>query len=224
MTAIRYVLCCVACLCFATVYAQDKVSFERLDSLSAEINRLEKVVQGRKYISSDSNLFELGFPEESFKVWSYNRMATRAIWIKDSKEDVLELAEHVDMSTAKGIWIDEVHEGVVCVVVQFPRGSIKKQVIGGDNPRVVREDYLLFFTQYGKLDVDKNLMFDNLFSNLCYVVNELKIEKGLLTKKQAEEEANDWVQLSNEDFVAKHPGSILAMQAMANMQERKRRK
>ena len=198
-----------------TVSAQE-IPFETIDSLSKLISSLEQETEAKIYRENSGNLIELSYPEENFHVYSYDRLATKAIYKKSGGKEILSLTENIDFSKATGIVIDKEYNGVARLRVYFPKNHISTSVIENDELiESQKTDYTEFFCRYGAVDSNGSLILDKMFFLLAELSSRLKIEKGVLQKQEWEQETADWAKLRTKDFVAKHPKSVLSAQARA---------
>ncbi len=207
----------IALLCFTQSFAQ-VVPFETLDSFSTLISQLQKQTDGKSYKDLNGKVYELSFPKENFKVWSYNRLATKAVYKKEGNKEILTLTENIDFSKATGISVAEDYKGIVYIKVDFPKDYLKTQNIeNGSVTNTVKESYIQFFCQYGVLvDTADEFLFDKMFDLLYQLAAQLKIEKGLMKEEDMINELADWDDMEMNLFAEKHPNSILAVQARLN--------
>jgi hypothetical protein len=195
------------------VAAGQSIPFERLDSFSTYISQLQKQTEGKSYKVFNGDDYELSFPEENFKVWSYNKLATLAVYKKSGGKEVLWLTENIDFKKATGITIED-YKGTACIRVSFQKDHLTMQLIeNGKVTATEKEYYLEFFCKYGALDADGKLVMDKMFFTLAELASQLKIEKGLMKEEAWKKELADWPKMSSKDFVVKHPVSLLSAQA-----------
>ncbi len=206
-----------------TAHAQ--MPFEKLDSLSTVISQWQKMTEKLSYKDLDGKLYELSFPEENFQVWSYDRLASIAVYKKQGEREFLSLTENVDLTKATGVSIAQDYFGVTFIRLDFPEGHLKTQIIEDDKPlKNENSTYLQFFCRYGALDTDKKFYFDKMFDLVYAFCNALKAEKGLTDVQTISDELHDWSKLSNEAFIARHPNSLMVAQAKANIEEKLKEK
>lgn len=204
--------------------AQAQMPFEQLDSLSTVISKWQKMTEKLSYKDLDSKLYELSFPEENFQVWSFDRLASIAVYKKQGEREFLSLTENVDLAKATGVSIAQDYFGVTFIRLDFPEGHLKTQIIEDGKPSKTENGaYLQFFCRYGALDTDKKFYFDKMFDLVYAFCNALKVEQGLTDVQTISDELHDWNKLSNEAFIAKHPKSLMVAQARANIAEKLKR-
>jgi hypothetical protein len=187
-----------------SLYAQT-VSYEKLDSISTEISKMQSEVNGKTYNYGESE-FELSFPEENFKVFYHNQLATKAIYKKQNGKELLYLTENIDFSKATGYVYGITDSNILSLRVYFPAAYLKTQLYeNGVLVNTISEESLEFFRINKK--VDKTITY--LLFNL---ITSLQIEKGLLTKEERSNQNKDFsLTLSISDaqkFILKYPFSI----------------
>lgn len=206
-------------LCCKQSFAQS-IPFKKLDSVSTLISKWQKQAEGRTYKDINDNISVLSFPQENFKVWSYNKLATHAVYKQQADKEVLALTENIDFSKAIGIsWAEDYNDKVSYIKVDFPEGSLNTQVIeNGSMIETLNASYLELFCEYVELDSNKITVPDQLFDKLFLLISELKIEKGLEQDAYIRKMRSDWDRMTSEEFLAKYPSSIMASQAKQILQ------
>ncbi len=209
-----------AMLLTITVSSQD-IPFEKLDSLSVVISDLEKKTEGKEYKDVENQIYTISFPDENFKVWTYNRLATKAVYQKNNTGEILLLTENIDFSKATGISVAEDYKGVASIKVDFPEGHLQTQIIkDGEILNTQPVNHLEFFCPYGTVDQDKKFLFDKMYDLLYGLSTQLKIEKKLMTEIDVKKELADWAKLNSVDFINKYPNSLHTAQARLNAEQK----
>src|SRR5690349_15531415 len=125
----KLVLTVIAFLGSVPSFAQS-LPFEKLDSISIAISQWQKQTEGQFYIDQNGEIYELSFPAENFKVWSYNKLASHAVYKKQGNREVLALTDNVDFGKASSVTTAESYNGEISYIkVSFPEGSLKTQII-----------------------------------------------------------------------------------------------
>ena len=173
-------------ICF--IVKAKTVSFEKLDSLSSRITQWQKQTDGKSYKDVKGGIYELSFPEENFKVWSQDKLATKAVHKKQGNKEVLALTENIDFAKAGDISVAENYNGVAYIKVGFPSGHLKTQIIEKGNViKTINEDYLEFYYRHGAVTIDKKLVLDKMLETLHELVARLKQNKELVTEEYEKE-------------------------------------
>ena len=171
-----------------------KISYQKLDSISTLISRVQKETESLSYKDEKGDTYQLSFPDDNFTIWANNRLASKAVYKKWGDREVLALTENIDLSKASGIEIGPwISKGVYVIKLSFPPGSLKTQLIeNGKVTNTITEDYLEFFCK-----AERNINYDFLkkvaFSSLI-----IQQEKGLV--KNIDEQNKDfdnWINAKN---------------------------
>jgi hypothetical protein len=191
------------------------VSYKKLDSISAEISRLQFETNGLTYNDGITD-YEISFTEANFQVAAGDRLATKTIYKKSNGSDLLYLTENIDLSKATGITnFLSGNRDLLGIKLCFPKGFLKTQVIkNGTVTATIYEDHLEFF----KMRDNSNGVMKNYIYDLC---TSLKKEKGLVTAQEIEEEIQDWQTLTPEEFIEKHPNSLVSLDAKFRINAKK---
>lgn len=202
------------------LYSQQVMSWQ-LDTISGILSGYESGVKGKSFKDADGTVFELDFPNESFKIWSHDRLASRAVYKTTATGEVLELTENIDLSKVTGIAVGDDYAGVVNVRLVFPPGHLKTQLLKDGAPAGEKSpDYLDLYCKYGAVDEDKMFLFDKMFFYLYGICTGLNIEKGVFTSQDVENELREWLKGNDEAFAKSYPESILNLRFILEMQKK----
>lgn len=202
------------------VAARAQVPFEKLDSLSVIVSQWQKMTDGTTYKDAKNALHSLSFPEENFKIWSSDRLASMAVYKQSGDTDLLWLTENIDLTKATGISVSENHFGVAYIKVDFPEGHLQTQIYAdGALRETISPSYLEFFCRYGALDPNKKFYFDLMFDMVYAICHMMRYEKGLTNLEAMTAELTDFQNLPPQAFIAKHPQSLLVAQAQSNLRD-----
>lgn len=102
---------------------------EQMDSLSKIISNIQLTVDGKKFVDADENVFRLSFPEDNFKVWSQDRLATVGMYRQKGENELFFLSEEVDLAKAIRIEPGYSYDGIGTIKIWFPAKSIEVQVL-----------------------------------------------------------------------------------------------
>ena len=180
------------------------VSYEKLDSISSEISKMQSEVNGKIYNNGGSE-FELSFPEENFKVFYNNQIATNAIYKKQNGKELLYLTENIDFSKATG-YVFGFNNNILGMRVYFPAAYLKTQLYeNGVLVNTISEESLEFFMINKKVD-------KTIFDYLLDLITSLQIAKGLTTEAEISNQKKDYsptLSISDaQKFILKYPSSI----------------
>lgn len=207
------------------ISAKAQIRYETLDSLSSSISEMEKQVEGKEYKEDDGEVYRLSFPWENFKVYFYNKLATKAEYQETNGTETLLLTEDIDFSKATGLTVSKDYNKVAYIKVDFPSGHIKTQVFeNGNLVGTVNRTSLEFYSQYGAVDKNRKFYFDKMYDELYALCTKLKIDKSLMTESDVRNESADWIKMTAENFIKKHPKSLLAAQAHQNIKDQEEEK
>lgn len=193
---------------FAIFCQAQKVPYEKLDSISTAISKLQFETNGLTYNDGKTD-YEISFPEANFQVAFSNQLATKAIYKKSNGKELLYLTENIDLSKAIGIVSFPINKDMLVIKLYFPQGYLKTQIIeNGTKTKTISEEYLEFFR------VNKDLNgSSSIFNSIYDLCTSIKKEKKLITQKIIDEENSDWKKLTLEAYIQKHPNSLKTMQA-----------
>lgn len=187
------------------LHAQN-IPYEKLDSISDGISKLQSEMDGKRYYDSAAN-FEMSFPEINFKVNFYNQLACRAIYKKNGNKESLSLTENIDLSKAIGIVSYSINKEFIKVSLYFPKEYLKTQIIeDGKVVNTITQEWIDFFCTNDKhtLSISKALF---------YLCTRMKKEKGLITAAEIAEQRRDITAITYEAYILKHPASLYTMHA-----------
>jgi hypothetical protein len=181
------------------------VSYEKLDSITSEISKMQSEVNGKTY-NNGGYEFELSFPEENFKVFYHNQIASNAIYKKQNGKELLYLTENIDFSKATGYVFGITNNDIQFLRVYFPAAYLKTQLYeNGVLVNTISEESLEFFMI--NKNVDKTI-----FDYLLDLITSLQIAKGLTTEAEISNQKKDYdstLYISDaQKFILKYPSSI----------------
>ena len=189
----------------STLKAQN-VPYEKLDSISKEISKLQLEANGLIYDQNNYH-YEISFPEENFRVTYYNKLASRAVYKKENGKELLYLTENIDLSKAIGLTSEINKDNLIVDKIFFPIGFLKTQIFeNGKLINTINENSLPFFYK-------KTKNFERQFYLLFDICSTISIEKGLFTKSKLNEQKADFKLLHPDQFIKYYPNSLLSMEA-----------
>ncbi len=207
------------------------ISYHKLDSISIEFSKFQKEADGYTYNDGSQN-YEVSFPQENFKIWADNHLASYAIYKKWGNKEILAITENIDLSKATSLVmlsLNTLKNGSILVTYRlyFPKDQLNTTLYeDGKVIKNIKESYIdLFLIQpdvsYNKVSELKLYSFFNKFINLIYI---LKNEKGqniaynLKTIQEDWNKAIDGKEISfYNSFMAKYPKSIYDEQCKLNI-------
>ncbi len=182
------------------------VPYEKLDSISNEISKLQLEANGLIYDQNNSH-YEISFPKENFRVTYYNKLASRAVYKKENGKELLYLTENIDLSNAIGLTSEINKDNLIVDKIFFPIGFLKTQIFeNGKLINTINENSLPFFYK-------KTKNFERQFYLLFDICSTISIEKGLFTKSKLNEQKADFKLLPPDKFIKYYPNSLLSMEA-----------
>lgn len=181
--------------------AQKKtIPYEKLESFSNTISDLQIKANGRIIKHSNGNKEELAFKKDNFKIWSYNNLVTWSFTTKvNGQSELLGITEEIDLSKAIGLILDN-----EALYIFFPQ-DLNIQVYVDDEVRTISRPVMDLYFNSNSAD-DKNKMFAYVYE----LISLLKIEKGLITKSEADNHLKEYRSLNPYEFYQKYPKSVLA--------------
>jgi hypothetical protein len=189
------------------------IPYEKLDSISSEISKLQLKANNLPYKDAKGNEYEISFSDKNFEVFFYNQLAFKSVYKKWDGKEILALTENIDLSKVTAITKHTSFTDVVLIKLYFPTGYLKTQLFeNGILTNTITEEYLEFFTTNSSREKLANSLYD--------LVVLFKITKGLTTEEKMTEERIDYTALSKEDFLKKYPNSLLAKQAQLIIKEK----
>ena len=202
---------------FFTVASAQTIPYEKLDSISNGISKLQSEMDGKSYYDSTSN-FEMSFPEINFKVNFYNQLASRAIYKKTGNKEILALTENIDLSKAIGIVSYLINKEFIKVSLYFPQEYLKTQIIeDGKVIKTITQEWISFFCTN-----DKHTF--SISKALFYLCTRIKKEKGLMTENEIAEQKRDINTIPYEAYILKYPASLYTMHAKYYLRRQEEKK
>lgn len=158
--------------------------------------------------------YEISFAETNFKLTFYNQLATQAVYKKENGKEILYLTENIDLSKVRGITSDNLSNDLIVIRLHLKSGAtVNTQLIeGGKVIRTESSDRVELFCK-------DNAYRSGFVSKLYDVCFAIQHAKGLISKKEMDEQKKDWG-ISPKTFIEKHPSSIYVMQAERTLKKR----
>jgi hypothetical protein len=189
------------------------IPYEKLDSISSEISKLQLKANDLTYKDAKGNEYEISFSDKNFEVLFHNQLAYKSVYKKWDGKEILALTENIDLSKVTAITKHTSFTDVILVKLYFPTGYLKTQLFeNGTLTNTITEEYLEFFTT--------NKSRDLLGEGLLDLVVLFKITKGLTTAEKIEEENEYYKSHSEEEFLDKYPLSLKAKQSKLIIKEK----
>ncbi len=199
----------------ASIHASN-IPYEKLDSISALVSKLQLRANGLTYNNGYAD-YELSFAEGNFKILFSTQLAYKSAYKKWNGKEVLFFTENIDLSKATGITWEVLGNSIIDVKLYFPKGLLKTQLFdNGAFVNTTNDDYLEFFSN----DQSGDMLFNSL-NDVCAL---FKIAAGLATEKKIADENRDWTALSETAFVNKYPSALRAKQANYSLTQKEEKK
>lgn len=159
-----------------TVNAQ-KLSYEKLDSISQSISKLQLEVNGLTFNDGKENCI-LSFPENNFQILYSTEKAQRAVYKKRGDTEYLYLTENVDLRKVDVFYHVRYPGAIGAFLMSFPNGIQTQIYINGKYKETKSENYLNFYYEQ-KGDSGKELL-----GQLNGMLNSLGLESKMYEKKE----------------------------------------
>ncbi|WP_310378120.1 hypothetical protein [Flavobacterium sp.] len=194
-----------------SVQAQ-KVPYEKLDSISAAISKLQFEANGLKYNDGKTD-YEISFPDENFAVAFNSQLATNVVYKKSSNKELMYLTENISLGRVVGFTSEVMENNIVAWKINFGKFTVTTQIF--EDGKLIDTTFKNEMILYSYINANKKATdptFFNSFSELC---NTMKRGIDMITDKELESENKDWSDknIARADFVKKHPNSVRTMQA-----------
>ena len=141
---IKIILTSVLFLVSIIINAQKKISYEKLDSISAVISQYQSKSENLSY-NDGNDSYKLSFPKENFKIFFSTGKATKAVNKTKGDDDFLYLTEDIDLTKATEIYttLYPGSAGAYRLVFSEP---VKTQIYkNGEYIETKKEDYVEFY-------------------------------------------------------------------------------
>lgn len=187
-------------LAFASfAFAQEEpVSYEWLEKQSKIISDLQYKANGQEIDFGDNKVVTANYIKDNFSVSFSDKLASVSVNFSANGNEGLIVVENIDLTRVQ--YLADDNDGVL---IWFPVPELEWQLYMGGEPKVLKDKFFYFKAAN---EADKKKMFTTFWQ----IINRLKIDKGLITKNEAEKQWKDWENLAIEDFYIKYPKSILA--------------
>jgi hypothetical protein len=195
------------------------IPYQKLDSLCSIINILQNKTNGDTIKEESGHKFQISYPDENFKVFAYNHLATYAVYKKYENKEVLELTENVDLS--KAISFKSVFGNYYCTKfrMEFPVGTIKTETYEkGTLIRTSNNSFLDFYFHFDQGQrVNKTSEYSSriFYNNIIKLLYLLKAEKGTIHQYDMEKVSKNWnlavdkfSSISFKAFLSQYPGTL----------------
>lgn len=175
----------VAILLISLVLSAQKVAYEKLDSISADISKLQLDADNLIYNDGSEN-YILSFPEKNFQIFYSTGKAQKTVYKKKGETEYLYFSENIDLTKAD-VFYQVKYPGTVSVYrISFPDGVQTQIYINGKYAETKNEKYLDFYynrkAESGKkLEQQLNVMFISLGLGKKFYIKPETID-GVLTK------------------------------------------
>jgi len=130
-------------LIFFVIKAQD-ISYEKLDSISADISRYQLKSENLIY-NIGENKYELGFPQNNFQIFYSTNTVTKVVNKKLDDKEFVCITENIDLSKVDEIFQAQSFGKLGIVRMNFPKGVSTQIYTNGIYTDTIKEYYLEFF-------------------------------------------------------------------------------
>lgn len=144
-------------LWIGSVLDAQKISYEKLDSISVQISKFQLQSENLIYNISGTK-YELGFPENNFQIFFSNNLATKVLNKKFEDKEFVSITENIDISQADKIYQVPSEGDLGIVRMDFPKGVNTQIYTNGVYTTTVHENYLEFFYNRNNKDSRKKLL------------------------------------------------------------------
>ena len=176
-------------------FAQD-MPFGKLDSLSTVISNIQFSANNYGYMENDK-IYTISFPEENFKVFTHDLLASHAVYKMNNGKETLELTENVDITKANHIVYGTVNDELLYMRLYFPENYLKTKVLeNGEIVDFLHPKYIQFFKE-----VNEKKELTPTFVLLFW---ELMKATGKISENEFLQERKDWDNLKLEKYNEKY--------------------
>lgn len=161
---------------------RSQLSYEDLEKYSKSISEIQ-VRSGSNYNANR----KITYPKENFKIYFSTGLATFAQFSGENGSDTLMICENLDFSQAEVVFFNSKYPGILTVVFNNPKHISAKFI--KDEKEIYSRNYDGMNFTYDKSSESDKL---TLFKDLTELILLLKINKGILSKDNAEIERNAW--------------------------------
>ncbi len=183
--------------------AQD-MPFEKLDSLSTIISGLQLSANNYGYMEDDK-IYTISFPQENFKVYAHDLLATHAVYKMNNGKETLELTENVDITKANHLVYGSINDELLYVNLYFPDGYLKTKVL--EDGEIVDFLYPKSIRFFKTVEADGSLT-----TYLTSLYAELLKATGKISEEEMLQERKDWDKLTTVEYNEKYPNWIQIIQ------------
>lgn len=192
-----------------------KVPYEKLEAFSKEISQFQLEVNGKSYNDGTNNI-EISFPEENFTVSFESQLATNVVYLKKDNKELMYLSENIDMAKVKGITVELIDGKILLYKLHFDVYYFFTKIF--ENDVLIDTTIHNNLVIYAKYNENYSATVPSICEKLCLTLQK---ERGMITDEEISEQNVDYVILSKEEFVKKHPNSIKSMQVQNIFNEKK---
>jgi len=206
-----------------------QLSYQALDSLSSVANQLQKTADGTTASVSGIDSY-ISFPEQSFGILFYNKLAFNVVYYKNNNKEYIKLTESIDLSKSTSVrLIEERNHAMLAITFQ---GSIPKTTVY-QNGKMIEQERENDLTLYCRIDNKGGSLanHEKFLLTIAYIINVLKEEKGSLQKGRALALNEQWLSILKtefpqnidalEVFIKKNKNSILENEALRRLHKYK---
>lgn len=110
----------------SAVKAQD-VTYEKLDSVSQYINRMQLAANDKSYVANNQTI-KVSFSRQNFRLFYNDFLATHVVYKSKDGGEIMELAEKIDLADVKTITLLSDYNRLYVYRLTFPASRIAVQV------------------------------------------------------------------------------------------------
>jgi hypothetical protein len=194
-----------------TSLAQE-IPFEKLEALSKKISQSQLEVDGKIYNDGTTD-YQISFTQANFTVAFNSQLASNAVYKKSNGTELLYLTENFSLARTTGITIELIDNNIVLYNLHFGKFTVTtKNFKNGELVDTTYKNNLILYAKYNGNETN-SMLYNAIFE--LSTLNQIYL--GLIKKEKLDIENKDWLNLTKEDFIKKHPNSIRTMLVKKDM-------
>jgi hypothetical protein len=194
-----------------TSLAQE-IPFEKLEALSKKISQSQLEVDGKIYNDGTTD-YQISFTQANFTVAFNSQLASNAVYKKSNGTELLYLTENFSLARTTGITIELIDNNIVLYNLHFGKFTVTtKNFKNGELVDTTYKNNLILYAKYNGNETN-SMLYNAIFE--LSTLNQIYL--GLIKKEKLDIENKDWLNLTKEDFIKKHPNSIRTMLVTKDM-------
>jgi hypothetical protein len=203
-----------------TLKAQD-VPYEKLEKFSKEISKLQFDANGKTYNDGKTD-YEISFPEENFRIFFNNQLATNVVYKKSNNKELMYLTENISLGRVVGFTLVIRDNNIIVWKIDFGKFNVTTQIF--DNGKLTGTTLSNELILYEYINSNSKASVPSFFNSFPELCNTMKKSIGMITDEAIETENKDWEDkyLTSADFVKKYPNSLRTMQVKLTIENNKK--